>query len=304
MLNVNNICNLSTLNVYRAKQANKTNKVCSYNAINFRASNNLLFQSDKEFLHKLKMALLHFVGQGSEGKVYKIPETEFCIKIPHFSSNYSFGKWFFKTNNEDKINHVVAKSESGAQIMKFIEGQPLNYKNKPKEIYNLPLKSYKSFIKQIEEAGDNMLRFDNAPANIIYNAENKTITAIDFKVPNIDIDFVPTPFASAYRGLQALKEQPDHQKLNKNLLGKLLKIALDELNSKKPEVSVTEHDIMDLMTWFEYSQNNLPKQYEFLKQAMKEIFTLKKYEARGQDVSQAIQGKTKYANCIIKQILL
>ena len=304
MFKINDVCNLSTYNPYKIKQTLQNNKVYPNGVINFRASNNLLLQNDKDLLHKIKMALLHFVGQGSEGKVYKIPNTEFCIKIPHFSSNYTFGQWFFKPSNEDKINHVVAKSESGAQIMKFIEGNPLSYKNKPEEIYNLPLESYKSFIKQIEEAADNMLKFDNAPANIIYNKQNQTLTAIDFQVPNIDYDFVSTPFASTYRGLQASKEQRNNQKLNKNLLGNLLKIVLEQLNSKKPEITVTEEDIRDLMTWFEHSQNNLPKQYDFLKKSIEEIFILKKYEKRGDFITQSMQGKTKYAECIIKQILI
>ena len=256
----------------------------------------------------VKSAVLNrknFLGQGTEGIVYKIPETEYCVKIPHEEFRKDFGGWTFNIGLEDKVNHVVARSENNTRVMNFIEGSSLKYDNKPKEIYSLPLKSYRDFVKQISDAADNVMKFDSAPSNIIFNEQKKTLTAIDFKVPNVDYDFIPAPFTSVYRGLQASKEQEKSQSLNKNLMGRLLQTALEEIKKgKNAELSVEENDIRTLFDCFENGQDKLEPQYKFLKNIFSQIFLIKKVEARGIDISEELNEKIKYAECIIKQILI
>ena len=256
----------------------------------------------------VKSALLdskNFLGQGSEGIVYRLPNTDYCVKIPHIEIGKDFGGWTFNIGFEDKVNHVVARSENNTRVMNFIEGSSLKYDNKPKEIYSLPLESYRDFVKQISDAADNVMQFDSAPSTIIFNKKEKTFTAIDFRIPNVDYDFIPAPFTSVYRGLQASKEQEKSQSLNKNLMGRLLQTALEEIKKgKDAEFAVEDGDIKELFYCFENGQDKLEPQYKFLKNIFSQIFLIKKVEARGINISEELNGKIKYAECIIKQILI
>lgn len=163
--------------------------------VSFQGKRDLLDLSVKSIFSKINKSIKNksnFLGQGCEGKVYKIEDSEYCIKIPSnnlFSKKINYKSDFTKDVSEkDKINHIVARLGDGAVIMRKIEGTPVWSKTMSDEsarevsetVANFPLGSYQGFLRQISHAHNNGMMFDPFNQNVIVDKNNKTITAIDF----------------------------------------------------------------------------------------------------------------------------
>jgi len=274
-------------------------------------SKNLLSKPSAEITKKVLAAVNDadsYIGEGIEGKAYKIKDSGYCVKVLNRTRDIPFGEWNLNISPEHRVNHVVARAENGATIMKYIEGKQLTFGENPKEVYSLPKESYRKILKQIHDAHKLYMEYDGAPANVIYNSKEKTLTAIDF-LPCINVSEY-TPFASLFSTLKHDKRNPGNE-LDNSLTGKLLNVALDELSKgKEQEIPVEKEDMIEFFRDVENSysgdknsgENIFPPQYKFLKKAFNEIFQLKQYERRGYSVEDDMAGKIKYARCIVNQI--
>ena len=84
----------------------------------------------KEIYKRVQESINNFnlLGYGTEGSVYAIDGTDYCIKFSRNSdSRKSLCKNLtFKVSEQDKVNHVVAKLGNSAVIMQKIKGIPVS----------------------------------------------------------------------------------------------------------------------------------------------------------------------------------
>ena len=252
----------------------------------------------------------NFLGEGSEAKTYRIPDTPYCVrvvkKLDDNDSLVDYKKLLsFNLDKKDKINHIVAKLAQGSCIMKYIEGENCHFTKKQKEIFDLPVESYHNLYKQIRYAKDNDMVFDSCPSNIIYNHKDKSLTAIDFYEQDKDfpedVRTLPAMFSAI-----AMSAKESDSKLYKNLLGKLIQVCLIELDSSvKTPQDIADLDVNRMFKRFEsYCEESLPTQYELLKVKLVDIQCLKLKELLGEDVKLELDGNIKVVNALVKQILL
>ena len=147
----------------------------------------------KEIFQRIKTSLKHpenLLGTGGEAEVWKIENSDYCIRIPNHISGRITTSLNRKLTNDDIINHTVAKLGQGATIMPIIEGVTLGSDNIEEEkdvtyiIEKLPVSAYEDLIRQINYAENtsNMI-FDIGMNNIIINPQTQRMTAIDFYKP-------------------------------------------------------------------------------------------------------------------------
>ena len=273
-------------------------------------SANLLKLSTEQISTKVLDAVAdraaNLIGGGREGIVYRIPGSEYCVKLVKRNpfTMKDFGEWHLTSDKKDAVNHILARAENGATIMKYIEGTPLSCYTNLEEMANLPKESYVKLLKQVSAAEDMKMFFDCAPANVLYDSGNKTLTAIDFYTPSVD--FVMYPFTKVFSALESPHTSFQNIQNNKKLAGRLLDIALDGYEGAvEPEYKLIDDDIIRFLHKFKGAYSSmLPPQFDFLKKSFLELFDLKKAERRGDDVGNLIAGKIKYARCIVKQILI
>lgn len=168
-----------------------------YDTVCFRGQN-FLDLPPKEVYKKVIDSITpeNFVGQGTEAEVYRIKDTDFCVKIPYealssYSKNMDLDRYLYFNNKirpEQKVNHTVIELGLNTNIMRFFEGKiPKDYfRNQENryllqsEIANMPVKSYTEFLHQIANGIDNEMLFDNSIGNLIVNTKENKLTAIDF----------------------------------------------------------------------------------------------------------------------------
>ncbi len=212
-------------------------------------SKNLLTSGSDNITEKVKDSVLcnRIIGFGSEGTVYDLPDTDYCVKIFDGEGVNNLGQWNLNVSSQDKINHVVAKAQNNSIIMKKIKGEALK-SEKPNEIFNLPKKSYRDLLIQITKAYDECLKFDDVPTNVIYNKKDKSLTAIDFYEPNPDVENDFHPLQALFKCLKSRGRSDKDKELNKLLGLKLLNVVNDELTQyKNPEFTIDKDDVNGLL---------------------------------------------------------
>ena len=153
-------------------------------------SRDLLELSEKDVLNKIRDSVKpeNFLGQGTEAEVYRITNSDYCVRIPYLAHDISRFNYSKEITPIDKVNHIVAKLGFGASIMKYFDGViPKWYMSNNHERYKfqekiseMPIESYSGLLHQIADAIDNEMLFDFSPGNLIVDTENKKLTAIDF----------------------------------------------------------------------------------------------------------------------------
>ena len=139
----------------------------------------------------------NFLGEGANGRVYRIPNLPYAIKIP---TNYipDINTEIAMFNNKgpfrmvrDKVNFIEARFGQ-CKILKYIEGVPVrnasfNIPMNPeaisqmsKSINELSDSTVKKYYLQILEGKRQGLGHDFVGNNCVLNIANKDITAIDF----------------------------------------------------------------------------------------------------------------------------
>lgn len=248
-LNQNNIYFKNRTNTYQPKMLHGLN--CD--TVSFK-SKNLLSKSPNEITKIVQSAIKdtkNLIGQGSEGKVFDIPETNYCVKIPN-NQTPKFEEWNFDMYNGEDINHTVAVTNN-VSIMKKIAGETLKYGKEPKEIYDLPKETFKTLLKQINNAHKKYMVFDAVPRNIIYNKENKSLTAIDF-IKEDPKKHRFSPFYDVYDCLKSKGETAEDKTINAKFGEKLFSVAVDSLSDTNKSIPLIKKDLDAL--YKELSWNN------------------------------------------------
>ena len=268
-------------------------------------SSKLLNKDSKEITETVKQAIeeKNKIGFGTEGAVYKIPDTEYCVKLPKYESVNNFGEWGLKVDAQDKINHVVAVAQNGSTIMKYIDGKALEWENKPSEIYNLPKESYRNLMSQIKDAFDECLQFDSASSNVIFNKKDNSLTAIDFYEPSPDIDYHYRPLSSIFTALESHSESiPQRNSENRKLVGKLLNVALDELSGEN-KLEIERYDVFQVLGLLHITQQKEESpQMRVLSDSLNTVFRLQR-EPQTQESGKIINKNVNVARAVIEQVL-
>ena len=145
----------------------------------------LLELSEKEIFAEIKKSLTpeNFIGQGTEAEVYRIKDTNYCVRIPHITSDLYIMNYSKELSPIDKVSHTKVKLGFGATIMPYFEGViSKDYKNNEyqrfklqEKVADMPVKSYTDLLHQIANAIDNEMVFDFSGVNLIINTKkNKT----------------------------------------------------------------------------------------------------------------------------------
>lgn len=238
------------------------------------------------------------LGYGAEGSVYKIQNTNYCVKIYHNLKYKIFGNWTKQVSDKEKINHIRAKSYKGV-IMKYIEGNSLKHKI-PDEVYNLPSKSYKKLLLQISDANRGGMYFDHISANIIYNPQKKSLIAIDFYEGSPDDLRCFQPYTQVFECLKS--KNPS----NNALLGKkLLHIAINEiLNPQNTKIYTCREDLSRLINKIRFTQNNQKwENFDNIQKMLTHISILKQRENFGEINKNKLLKQTKILKEMINNTL-
>lgn len=256
----------------------------------------------------VKEAILknEILGWGSEGTVYKIQNSDYCVKVPDLE--YAFWNWTNKITPQDKLNHIVAKSTNGVVIMNFIPGKKLPVQNKPDELYCQPIDTYRKFLIQLTNAHNVGLECDVTPSNTIFNPINHTLTQIDFKFSSIQNNEQNQHLVNAFSLLhQLIPNSSIARKQNNQLFLNLTQATLEELRPNiKGEISAKDIDFQSFYEKYQRTMHNivLPKQYDILNKTMKEAIILKYHceKLTAEQNPELLTAKINFAQSLINQL--
>ena len=245
------------------------------------------------------------LGTGGEATVWKIPGTDYCLRIHHNSPN-SLLKLNLNLTEQDRINHVIAKLSDSVEIKKYIKGSPvwnpgMSYLKEyeiAQNIADMPISAFNKLLKQIIHASDNNMDFDCCNRNIIVNSTDKTLTAIDFHKSQ---GFIKNYLSKLY---PALINDASNQSQKKTTAGKLYLAALEEFQpGKKTALNISEIDFSRFANklFTAYGLNLNHNYYDIFISTFEDIKDLK-YEELKRGSSTALYGKLKVAKALIKQL--
>lgn len=209
-----------------------------HNAICF-GSHRFIDLSKKEIFEKIDNSIVpeNFLGQGTEAEVYKIKDTNYCIRIPHIAQGAYKSNFSKKLTQIDKVNHVVAKLGFGASIMKFFDGVvPEDYRNNEynrhklqTEIAQMPIKSYTNLLHQIANAINHEMFFDFSGGNLIVDTKKQKLTAIDF----FSVSDNPKPVNPLTEIYSILTVYGAEEETGKKIFDKIIDAGLKEFKPNK-----------------------------------------------------------------------
>lgn len=257
----------STNNNYSNFQKKTVNFKGNLNSDVFESSTNKNFNIKDYYSIKKSIKKNNFIGSGSEGKVFRMEDENFVVKIP----NTFFTKTKIDDNtlrkklieepvtDKDKINFITKKYKNGVKIMEYIKGESIrdiHKTDKMNEVVNLPVEAYQKLLNQNIDAHNNDMMFDFAMNNVIYNDKEKTLTAIDFipyeKVKNTKKEFSPLKYM--YFALDCFKKPYE-----KEVSAKLLSATITNMKSNsKCNLPPNNYDYKEITRILEY---NYPLDY-------------------------------------------
>ena len=221
-----------------------------YDTVCFK-SRDFLDLPEQEIFNKISESMIpeNFLGQGIDAEVYKIKDTNYCVRMPYWAQqtyNCSYSK---ELTPVDRINHVVAKLASGASIMRYFDGVTLKeYRHNPSERFHLqeeisemPVKSYSKLLHQIANAIDNEMLFDFSPGNLIVDTINQQLTAIDF----FGISDNPRPIRPMYEMYSVLTCFGSVKEISREIYEKVINAGLEEFKPNK--IPCMDTDLFDFL---------------------------------------------------------
>lgn len=251
----------------------------------------------------------NFLGEGGEAKTYLIPNENCCVRILKDYPKAYKTDFSLDLNEEDKVNHVIAKLGNGSTIMKYIEGFPLfpltrvvnpkTSKEISEAISTIGADSYNKLLKQVCEAKDIDMIFDCSWTNVILNPKDKTLTAIDFYKMDEKFPEIVRPLRHMYSAI------PHNTYAEKaSCCGKIILAGLQEMEAGvKPCLSISEFRFANFIDKvIEDMGKRETKPLEQLKDVLTDIECIKIKEYVGEDVTKELNGKLKVARCLVKQI--
>ena len=240
----------------------------------------------KDIFEKIKTSLTNNqnrMGRGGDAEVWKIEDSDYCIRIPHDSFGKIFSGFSRHLTREDRANHTVLKLGQKATIMPIIKGYTFGdndteNKKVAKMIEEMPVEAFTELFKQIKTAEHNSnLSFDIGMQNIIINPKTKTMTAIDFfKSPEhlFKNEIFCGIFESLCRSNLSSLEQM------RNCAGKLMLAALS-IQKTNPEMKPFESGFYEFIT--KLKNNNIVENPTYIQILLKNIEKLE----QGKDKTKA-----------------
>ena len=224
----------------------------SYDSVCFKGKD-LLELSEDEVFKKIKESLNYenFLGQGTEAEVYRIKDTNYCVRLPHITKDLYIMDYNTNLSPMDKVNHTKVKLGFGATIMPYFEGViPKDYQNNEyqrfklqEKIADMPIKSYTDLLHQIANGIDNEMFFDFSGGNLIINTEKNKLTAIDF----YSITDNPRKIRPLTEMYNALTIYGSEMNTDKKIFNKIIETGLEEFKPNKiPCMDVELFDFADL----------------------------------------------------------
>lgn len=163
------------------------------------------------------------IGKGKTGKVYRVPDTNYVVKINNNVnlSEVKDKKLSFDITPQEKGNHIVAKLDDNISIMKYIEGEELTGQFSVKDFKVPELKNY---IQQLHLQAQNGMRLDKGGKNTRFNPKNGSLTPLDFypNPPAKKYEFLNDTFIQTYNCAKSPEEAEE-------LLAKIVSGYLDLL---------------------------------------------------------------------------
>lgn len=283
--------------------------------INFTGQD-LLSLPDKEIFEKInesKRSIKNYLGEGGEANVYRIKDTDYCVRFDYFDIDYL--KILDKNISEqDEVNHIVAKFGENSSIMHYISGSPVYTPDMKapqaellaNEIAQMPLQTFKKLLHQICDAYDKDMMFDCNWGNVIANPKENKLTAIDF-YKNVNEESL-RPLTYTYISLIHPKTP---ETVQRQIAGKILEAGIEEF---KPEVNPcfnpSEFDFSNLFRQLINSKiierNNESKQCNLFafNKILNELTDLKYIDIRKElDVSHQLNWNIKVLKTLIKQLV-
>lgn len=156
----------------------------------------LLERTDAQIKETIRQTLkTQIIGKGAEARVYRIPDTDYVLRV-HNGKSPDFKELVsFDMSARDRVNHYVAKLGKNVEIGEFIDGtlvslNSLGKRNKEVlekqhhlnlEIVDMPVSCYKNFIKDLFDAAKLNMSFDHQGRNIIVDNSRTKFIPIDFE---------------------------------------------------------------------------------------------------------------------------
>ena len=230
----------------------------------------------------------NFLGKGANGRVYKIPNSSYAIKIPtdyipNFKEDVVLNG--LRKFNRDKVNFIEAIC-GPTKILKYVDGIPIkNVYSKvacenneisskiAKCINNLSDSSIKKYYLQILEAKRLGLGHDFIGNNCILNAAKGDITAIDFDIGRKTYFLESLIFQCGAPNLLSKSEQ-------NNLIKKGLKNLLEMIQDGKilaNEVNLSKQTLLENSKLINFKIND-PNYFNYICQLCDEFSKNKTFE--------------------------
>ncbi|MCM1339489.1 MAG: hypothetical protein NC191_07465 [Muribaculaceae bacterium] len=287
---------------------------CVSDVVSFGNKNSdLLSLSDSEITKRIKLALNNgdILGEGGEAVVYKIPDSNYCVRRRHHISEpecclrvRSFTR---NVTAQDKVNHVVAKIGKNITVMPIIEGVPVksvfmseNECSKiAAQIESFPQSAFQSLLRQISEAYDKDMMWDCNWSNLIVNPSKKSLTAIDF-YKNTEEE-APSHLAYMFAGLV---HDLTTEKQCKIYAEKIMNAGMEEFKpGVTPCCSFDNFGFSDFIREIDDLELFENKNYiKLLYKITYNIRDLKRREILGENVTNDLNGQIKVVKSIMRQL--
>lgn len=274
--------------------------------VTFSRNNDFLSSPKNLIYEKIEEAIknnANKLGEGGEAEVYKIPDTNYCVRLDYATIDAYKNNLSFKLSEQDKINHVVAKLGGNSTIMKYIKGTPVatidmtenEIRKNADDIMRMPVSAFRKLLHQICYAKEHGMAFDCAWGNVIVNSKKQTLTAIDF--------YASDEYFSSLREINcALAHTDITLEQRKQIAGKILKAGLEELSpGHKPYIKPDNLGF----SRFIYNLCRIPvspKYRDLLLKLLTETENLKLKELHSTNIARELEGKLKVLNCLVKQL--
>ncbi len=299
---------------------NNLKNYTGFNTLSFKGVD-LMSLPEADVLEKVRNSVLpeNFLGAGIEAEVYRIKDTNYCVRIPYLSQDIYLSDFTKKLTPTDKVNHVVAKLGFGASVMKFFDGIiPKWYINNSSRRYQLqekiaemPIKSYSELLHQIAGAIDNEMLFDFSGGNLIVDTERQKLTAIDF----YGIQDNPRPIRPMTEIYSVLTCYGSEEKTGKIIYDKIIDAGLEEF--KPDNIPCMDIELFDFngLVLKRNSDNNsfgrgninkyinpINKLIDTIYENIKDLKQLKKKEITDKSVSKLLEEKLINCRRLLRRI--
>lgn len=241
----------------------KLSRPLTKDTVNFSNNFHLFGKNDRDIKLILKKSINpdNKIGEGTEAILYKIPDSQFALRLPLNNQVIPDKPVSLNINPQDSVNHVVAKIGDEVTIVKYLKGdtpqapykkvagvpEEASFLSKYKfdsekqsqineSIINMPVNSFKTYIGQLYNATKNGMRHDSVGENAIINPQSQTLIAVDFvKTENPKVAIFDRIFEQFGKHIDT-KEQQDTL-LKKSTLGFL------EIIKPKSSATITNFDV-------------------------------------------------------------